>query len=174
MQITKYTNYFGRIGRQKRGFTIVELLVYMGLMSIFLVVLLGIFTASLNAKLASESTSGVSQDSRYILSKLSYDINNADSIVLPGLGETSASLQMVTSGSTSTYAISGGNLVKTENGVSMNLNGIDTQLSSISFKNIGNPEGKPTIQVVYTLGSKIIVQGGQTQTQTINTTIGTR
>lgn len=166
-QICKYAN-------MQIGFTIVELLIYMALMSIFLLVLLDIFTATLNSKLASESTSAISQDSRYILSKLSYDVNNADSITSPSLGLTSASLQFTASGSTVTYALISGNLVKTVGGVSMNLNGADTQLDSISFKNIGSIGGKPTIQVIYTVRSKIIVQGGGTEAQTINTTVGTR
>ncbi|MCX6704387.1 MAG: hypothetical protein NTZ07_02975 [Candidatus Woesebacteria bacterium] len=156
------------------GFTIVELLIYMGLMSIFLVVLMGIFTSALKTKLASESTSGISQDSRYILSKLSYDVNNADSVTSPALGITGTSLQIVASGSVITYATVSGNLTRTVGGVSTNLNGNDTQLDSISFKNIGNPGGKPTIQVVYTVRSKIIIQGGGTEAQTINTTVGTR
>jgi hypothetical protein len=146
----------------------------MGLMSIFIVVLMGIFTSALKTKLATESTSGISQDSRYILSKLSYDVNNADSTTSPTLGATGDTLQIVTSGSTSIYALSGGNLTKTTGGVSMNLNGIDTSLDSISFKNIGNPGGKPTIQVVYTVRSRIVIQGGGTEAQTINTTVGTR
>lgn len=156
------------------GFTIVELLIYMALMSVFLVILMGIFTAALNTKLASESTSAISQDSRYILSKLSYDVNNADSLTSPAPGEVTASLQIITSGSTSTYAVNGGNLVKTTGGISMDLNGVDTQIDSISFKNIGNPGGKPTIQLVYTVRSKIIIQGGSTEAQTIETTVGTR
>jgi prepilin-type N-terminal cleavage/methylation domain-containing protein len=160
--------------RLQKGFTLVELLVYMGLMSIFLMVLLGIFTATLNTKLANESTSAVSSDSRYILSKLSYDVNNADSVTSPALGLTNTSLQLVTSGTTGTFSISNGNLVKTVGGVSIKLNGNDTGLDSISFKNIGNVGGKPTIQVMYTVRSKIIVQGGNTQTQTVNTTVGTR
>jgi type II secretory pathway pseudopilin PulG len=156
------------------GFTLVELLVYMALMSIFLLVLLDIFTTILNTKLASESTSGISQDSRYILSKLSYDVNNSDSISTPTLGSTSAILQLTASGSANTYALSGGNLVKTQGGVSMNLNGTDTMFDAISFKNMGKAGGKPTIQVIYTVRSKIIVQGGRTEVQTINTTVGTR
>lgn len=156
------------------GVTIVELLIYLGLMSIFIVILMGIFTAALKTKLVTESTSGISQDSRYILSKLSYDINNADSITSPGLGSTSATLQTVASGSASTYGLNSGNLVKTVGGVSTNLNGIDTQLDSISFKNIGNPGGKATIQIVYTVRSRIIIQGGGTEAQTVNTTVGTR
>jgi len=160
--------------KKQKGFTLVELLIYMALMSIFILVLLDVFTTTLNTKLASESTSGISQDSRYILSKLSYEINNADIITSPPLGSTSASLQLTASGSASTYGISSGNLVKTTGGVSMSLNGTDTMLDAISFKNLGNAGGKPTIQVIYTVRSKIIVQGGGTQTQTVNTTVGTR
>lgn len=156
-----------------KGFSLVELLVYMALMSIFLVVLLDIFTTTLNIKLASESTSAISYDSRFILSKLSYDINNADTIVTPALGETTSSLQFTKSGSTITYSIIGDNLNKTLGGDSMSLNGTDTQIDSISFKNIGFAGGKPTIQIVYVVRSKIVVSGG-TQTETVQTTIGTR
>jgi prepilin-type N-terminal cleavage/methylation domain-containing protein len=157
----------------KKGFTLVELLIYMALVSIFLLVLLDVFTTTLNSKLSSESTSAISYDSRYILSKLSYDVNNADSVISPALGATGTSLQLTSGGVTSIYAITGGNLVKTVGGVSMSLNGTNTQLDSISFKNLGNAGGKPTIQVVYTVRSKIVVWGG-TQTQVINTTVGTR
>lgn len=158
---------------QTRGFSLVELLIYMALMSIFLLVLLDVFTTTLNTKLSTQSTSALSYDSRYILSKLAYDVNNADSIASPAIGATSDTLQLVASGSTNTYSIINGNLVKTSGGVSMSLNGNDASLDAISFKNIGNAGGKPTIQVIYTMRSRIIVSGG-TQTQTINTTVGTR
>lgn len=163
-----------KINKSSAGFSLVEILVYMSLMSIFLVVLLSMFTAALNTRLSSESTSGIFQDSRYILSKLSYDINNADSIIYPDSGSTNTSLQLMASGFANTYSLSDGNLVKTVDGVSMNLNGTDTQIDSISFKNIGNTDGKPTIQIIYTIRSKIIIQGGRTETQVINTTMGTR
>ena len=156
-----------------RGFSIVELLVYMALMSIFLVVLLDIFTTTLNSKLSSESTSTLNQDSRYILSKLSYDLNNADSVTSPLLGSMAGSLQIVTGGVTSTYASSSGKLVLTTGGVGMNLNSLDTSIDNISFKNIGNAGGKPTVQVTYTLKSNIDLPGGN-RTQSVNTTVGLR
>jgi len=158
---------------KNKGFTLVELLIYMALVSIFLLVLLDVFTTTLNSKLASESTSAISYDSRYILSKLSYDVNNADGVTSPALGITDTSLQLTSGGVTSTYALAGGKFAKTVGGVSMSLNGTDTQLDSISFKNLGNAGGKPTIQVVYIVRSKIVVWGG-TQAQTVNTTVGTR
>ena len=160
--------------QNRSGFTLVELSVYMGLMSIFLLVLLNIFTVTLNTKLASQSTASISSDSRYTLSKLSYDINNTDSVVNPTPGVTSSILQLTTSGVTATYSLSNSNLIRTVGGVAMSLNGLDTSFDSITFKNIGNVNGKPTIQVAYTIRSKVVVQGNKTQTQVINTTIGTR
>lgn len=160
--------------RFARGFTLVELLVYMGLMSIFLLVLLDIFSVTLNTKLSSQSTASIAADSRYVLSKLSYDINNADSVTDPILGESTSRLQIVNSGITETYSLSSGNLVKTIGGVSSRLNGLDTSFDSITFKNIGNFGGKPTIQVAYKIKSNITLQGNRIQTQEINTTIGTR
>lgn len=161
------------IKKLRQGFTIIELIVYMGLMGIFMVVLLEIFTLTLNTKLSSQSTSSIAYDGRYILSKLAYEIGNADSVVAPLLGSTSTSLQIVQSGVVSTYALDSGNLVKTTSGVSANLNGLDTSLNSLTFKNIGNSGGKPTIQITYNIESKIFVSGGN-ESQTITTTVGTR
>jgi prepilin-type N-terminal cleavage/methylation domain-containing protein len=160
--------------KNNNGFTLVELLIYMALMAIFLTVLLNIFTTTLKTKLAMESTSALSYDSRYVLSKIAYDVNNTDSVTSPTLGVTGTSLTLTSGGVISTYTLTGGNLVKTAGGVSMSLNGTDTEFDSISFKNLGNAGGKPTIQVVYTLESKIIIQGERSETQTINTTVGTR
>ena len=104
---------------------------------------------------------------------MSYDINNSDTITSPLLGVTSSALQFTASGSANTYSLINGNLDKTSGGVSMNLNGTDTGIDAITFKNLGVAGGKPTIQIVYTIRSKILVSGG-TQVQTIHTTVGTR
>lgn len=162
------------IKKISRGFTLVELLVYMALMSIFLLVLLDIFTTTLNFKLSSESSSAISQDASYVLAKLSYDINNAESITTPAPGVTGSTLQLVTGGVSSTFSLSNGNLVKTIGGVSMSLNSLDTGFDSITFKNIGNAGGKPTVQIVFTIRGNIILAGGGTETKVINTTVGVR
>ena len=157
----------------KNGFTLVELLVYMALMGMFLVVLLEIFTLTISTKLSSQSTSSLAYDGRYILSKLSYEIKHADSVLIPSLGVTASTLQLVSGGVASTYSLSSGNLIKTTAGNSQSLNGLDTNIDTITFKNIGNSGGKPTIQINYVISSKILVSGGN-QTQTISTTVGLR
>jgi type II secretory pathway pseudopilin PulG len=158
---------------RQMGVTLTELLVYMALLSIFLVVLLDIFTTTLKTKLSTESTSALNQDSRYIFAKLSSDIGNADSIITPTLGATSGSLQLSSGGATNTYALSNGDLLLTSGGTSMKLNSLDTSLDNISFKNVGNVGGKPTIQVSFTVRSKVIL-AGVSPTQSVAATVGLR
>lgn len=146
--------------KKDKGVTVVELLVYLGLLGIFLVILLDVFTTTINFKLKSESTSALNMDSRYILSKLSYDIYNADSFTVP----SNTQLNLVKSGVTSTYTISSGNLVL--NGT--RLNSSDTSLDSVSFTKIGD-----TVKTSFTLRSQIEVKG-QTETLNVDTTLGIR
>lgn len=167
-------NLMSKIENQK-GTTVVELLVYLALLSIFLLVLLDIFTTTLDFKLQTESSSALNQDARYILAKLSYDLYNSDGITVPAtLGSTSGTLQISSGGTANTYALdSDNNLIVTRGGVSTKMNGLDTKILNISFKRLGTPGEKPTIQVLFTIESKIEIKGGS-KTQDIQTTLGLR
>lgn len=153
MQIYKSTNL-------QKGTTIVELLIYLGLLAIFLTVLLNVFVTTLDFKLSSESTSTLTQDARYIFSRISYDVYNTDSFSVLGNSE----LNLVRNGVTTKYASVSGNLVRN----SINLNSLDTKLQNLSFVKIGN-----TVRVSITLQSQFVLPGGQS-TQTIDTTLGPR
>jgi hypothetical protein len=144
--------------RNSKGVTIVELIVYIGLLSIFMLVLLDVFVAILNSKLEGESTSSLNQDARYIYSKMAYDVANASSFTIP------SGTQLSLNSGASIYSLSGGNLLLN----SLKLNGQDTKINSISFTKVGN-----TVKVLYTIESLIELQSG-TQTRTISTTFGIR
>lgn len=166
------TNFKYRISNEKRnfignckleirnlkfqaGFTLIELLVYMGLLSILLVALTTIFTAIIDTQLNAQTTSYVSQDGRYIYSRFIYDINNASSVQTPtGLGSTSASLVLTKDGVQVTYALSGNNLVMTDNTGSYTMNSFGTTISNLSFKRVGNTgvsNPKDTFQISFTV-----------------------
>lgn len=163
--------------KHQKGVTIIELLVYIGLLSIFLIVLLDVFTSVLSSKLESQSTAAVSQDSRYILSKLNYDITNADSVTSPAsFGSPSNSLVIVEGGSSYTYSLNGSDLELTTPAGTAKLNGNDTSVTGLSFTKLGNPsvnDNKPTIKISFTVKSQIEQPSGQEE-QTIDTTIGLR
>ena len=145
----------------QKGITIVELIVYIGILSIFMLVLVDVFVAILNSKLDTESTSTLNQDARYIYSRLAYDIANADSasVLNPN------SLNLVSSGVSYNYVLDGsGNLLLND----VTINSLDTKVDSISFSKIGN-----TVKISYTIESLITLPSGN-QTRTIETTVGLR
>jgi len=172
----KIFNFQFSIFNSTRGFTLVELLIYMGILSILLVVLSQIFGSVLDAQLESESTSAVHRDGRFILSKLSYDIHKAQSIVTPAaIGNQSTSLQLTIEGINYTYTVSSGNLEITSGLETNNLNSGDTTVSNLTFTRIGNSvaNAKNTVRITYTITSKIVRPKGM-ETKDFQTTIGIR
>src|SRR5258706_8895512 len=115
-----------------RGFTIVELLIYMALLTIFLLVLLDIFTTTLNFKLQSEASSVLNQDARAILANFNYNIYNAGSATVP------LTSQLSLDSGAKIYQLSNGDLLLN----SVQLNSQDTKIDSINFTKIAK-----TIQI---------------------------
>ena len=151
------------------GFSLVEIILYIALVSIFILVLTDIFSAILNTKTESEATSAVEQDSRFILARLNYDIYRANSITNPASpGQTSIGTLTIASPSL-TYSLSNDNL--TLNGT--NINSSETIISNLSFKKMGNLGGRETITVMFTITSKTQRPSGP-ETKTFKTTIGRR
>ncbi len=158
----------------QRGVTLIELLLYMGLLSIFLTVLSQIFITSLSTQLESESVSGLDQDGKYIIARLSYDIQRSTNITQPGaLGLSSSSLSFVAGGLSYQYSQASGILTVSENGTPYQLNSLGTLVSNLQFTRRGNSSGKPTITVSFTLTSTVLREKGQ-DTKSFSTTIGTR
>lgn len=159
------------------GFTLIEIIIYMALLSIFLLTLTDIFTSILDVQLESDATSAVEQDGRFLLSRFSYDINRASSITIPSaIGSSSNSLSIVIGGITYTYALGGSNLGLTNNLGTSNLNGSDTAISGLTFQKIANSTiagTKETIKINFTISS--ITQRTQgPEIRNFQTTVGRR
>ena len=163
--------------KNEKGFTLVEQLIYMGLFSILLVVLMSMFTSILDAHLESESTSSIIQDANYIMSRLTYDIHQSNAIALPIYGTTGVALRIINSATDFTYQAVGGKLQLTNNitGTTDQLNSNETTVSSATFTNLGNsPTGKNTIQIAIVLKSVVVRPGGNNSPKTFSTTVGIR
>lgn len=166
--------------RQKQlAFTLIELLIYMGILSILLFILTDIFVATLNVKSESESQAAVQQNGRYILAKLMYDINQADSISTDSIslpGNNSDRLKININGSERLYEVLPTNkrLYLTVAGTdSYELNSPETEISGLNFINIGNNPGKSTIQISFTLTSTMI-KNTVHEVESFQTTVGLR
>lgn len=159
---------------RKPGFTIVEILIFFGLTSIFLTVITDLFVSIFDVKRESEATSAVEQDGRFILSRLIYDISRASAITTPSsMGATSNSLVLTIGGSANTYALTGGDLNLT-NGAGVNsLNSSETSVSAITFQRIGNEVTNETVRVNFTVESTTQRNSGS-EVRSYQTTVGRR
>jgi prepilin-type N-terminal cleavage/methylation domain-containing protein len=158
----------------QRGFTIVEMLVYMGLLSLLMLIFSNIFVAILDTQLSSESTGSVAQDGRYIYSRLIYDINRAESVSLPAqIGDMSNTLEMRINGIDYEYGMLNGDLMIADATDSAQLNSYDTRVAGLLFKRIGNVNGKHTFQINFTVSSKTN-HYGVVESKSFQTTAGLR
>jgi type II secretory pathway pseudopilin PulG len=151
----------------QRGFTLIELVLYAGLLSILVGVMGVMFGQIVDVQLESEATSGVDQDGRYILGKMIYDmksLNTSDTIATPANpGNTSTTLQLNINSTNYTYSLDGnGNLVLTNNatGEANVLNGWQTSVSNLSFQRIGAGGSNDTIRVSFTINSRVQQHSG--------------
>lgn len=163
-----------KILAEQNGFTLMEMIIYMGIFLILLLVLTEIFISVLDVQSESWATSSVEQDGRFVLSRLFYDIHKADSIVTPAnLGEENATLQIIVEGINYTYSLSDNNLQLSNNNGTDKLNSFDTTISNFKVKRLGNLNGKNNIQVNFTVTSKQMRPKGP-EVKNFQTTIGLR
>ena len=160
---------------KNRGFTIVELIIYMGIMSVLLLVLTDLFISVLDIQSESEVTSAIQQDGRYILTRLNYDLTQVKTITTPTLGTTTPNLIVTISGQTYSYQLTGPNLTLSINGAPGNqLNSYASSISGLTFTRLGNGIGKEdTIRISFDLTS-IVNRSNGPQTTNFLTTVGLR
>jgi prepilin-type N-terminal cleavage/methylation domain-containing protein len=157
-----------------KGFTLVELLLTMALMGMFLVVLTDVVSSTLNVQTEAEAVSALSEDGRFLLARLDYDLQRATSITTPAsLGSSGSTLVMDIGGVANTYALSSGNLQLTNGAGTTNLNSNEATVSDLSFQRLGNSGGKDTIRVSFTVTSVARTDQGQ-DSRTFTTTFGRR
>ncbi len=162
--------------QKQLGFTLIEMLLYMGILSILIGVITTIFAQTMDMQMESESTSEVDQSGRYILMRLVTDIHDASQIISPAaLGESTNTLTIQINGITYTYALDANNNFTVSDGTeTFLLNQQSTQVSDVQFTRLGDDLSKKnTIKISYTVKSLITTHTGN-ETKVFNTTVGIR
>ena len=160
----------------KKGFSLVEILLYIAILSIFLIVALDIFIASFDVAARSEAVSLVDEEASFLAKRLAFDIRRAQKITLPAaLGEVSSQLDLLINSSTYSYSQSATSLILTTPTGINNLNGNQVKITGLSFQKLGNP-GKPqeTVKIKFTLESASVERTKGPQVKTFETTVGLR
>ncbi len=158
-------HYIFTCKRNEKGFTLLETMIYFALLSIILLIVVDLFFRISESSIESSSKNSVVIEGEYVLNRLSYDIHRFDStsgdILLAPLdaGDTTPWLVMNIGGINYTYtsgSISTGepSIVFGDLGVvSDRLTSNSVVDSDLTFTHIGNPGGKPTIKINFTLES---------------------
>ncbi|MFA6307251.1 MAG: prepilin-type N-terminal cleavage/methylation domain-containing protein [Patescibacteria group bacterium] len=139
----------------KKGFTLVELIIYISLASLILLAITGFFQLHIASRVKNKTITEVEQQGVQILNLISQYVVNASAIDSPATGVSSSnlSLQMPTVASNPTiFSFSGGNLYITEGASSpVVLNSSSVEITNINFTNLSKSNTPGIIRVEFTL-----------------------
>src|SRR5688572_25450258 len=104
--------------RKNSGFSLMELVISMGILMVLIGILTTLFGQILDVQLESKSVSSVDQNGRFIMARLTHDLQSATEIVTPeDPGDATDTLQITVGGIDYIYTLdSDGNLLLTQNG----------------------------------------------------------
>ncbi len=158
-----------------KGMTLIELILYMGILLLLLTVLSSIFSAIVDVQLNSSSLSNVDQDGTYLLAKFTHDVASSSAILVPtNPGNQTSTLQLTINSINYTYSLNNsGNLQVVNNSTNETnvLNSYSTSVSGLTFTRIGNGGSNDTVQMSYTITSRTKERSGY-ETKGFTTTLG--
>lgn len=155
--------------KSSAGFSIVELLLYMGLFMGFLTILGAFFVTTLETQSDAVATSKVDQDSWYVLTRLQRDLYQASNIITPAAnGESASELVLDIEGTQVTYSLVDDKLVISQDSETLPLVSNGVVVNNLSFTKLGN-EDTSSVDVQMDLSDTT----GE-QTKNIDFTVGLR
>ncbi len=150
--------------KSRSGFTLVELLLYMGLFSALMMVILEIFITTLEVESRAWSDSVVSQDGQYILARLTYDIRRADQILEPvDFGSPAQTLRLDVDGAEVSYQLTGEELTITDSTGTYQLHSPATNIANLSFTKLGDAQELITVETDFEIKSPDEQMWGKSQ-----------
>ncbi|EKD56483.1 MAG: hypothetical protein ACD_58C00172G0002 [uncultured bacterium] len=159
---------------RNRGFTLIELIIYSGILVIVLT-FTGEYLYSIGqARINNAARVEVAQAAQLILNRVKYDVVNSQTIVTPAGTQPSSSLSLNVGENLITYYLNEDILDRDFNDVADRLSSNQTKVSDLSFNRIANPSGNTTIQMRFTLTSQAQLTGGRNVQASFQTTFSQR
>jgi hypothetical protein len=170
--------FFEKLKGGQKGTSLIELLLYLALLTIILSIAIDLMVKSGEFSLEANSQNVLQEDTRFIGNRLEYDIHQATAVTTPAnLGEAGSTLTVTVGAETHIYTLLGNNFqyqkIVGSNTQTANLNSNLTKINSISFQRLGNPGGKPTIKIVFEIEDVKGTKGGPVK-KTFETMVGLR
>jgi len=172
MNVKKYLKLFKSFLKKNnsslsKGFTLIELTIFMAILTILLLVLSQAFATILDVQKESRSFSSIDSDGRFILARFAYDFQSADSadslrnyIDTPAPGDSSPILKIRINSVLYTYAATSSGFLQMTTPILNNLNSSESSISGLLFQRIGDGSNRDTIRVNFRLTSKTKKRSG--------------
>lgn len=139
--------------KYNRGFTLVELILYLGVMSLIVVMVSVLMTMIVGGRVKSQSLAEVEQQGAQAMQIITQTIKNASSITTPAQGIAGASLALVVpdaAKSPTIFDLSSGVLrIKEGTGAVIALTNANITVSNLSFHNLTRNSTKGTIRIQF-------------------------
>ncbi|HUC01492.1 MAG TPA: prepilin-type N-terminal cleavage/methylation domain-containing protein [Candidatus Paceibacterota bacterium] len=138
----------------KRGFTLVEMLIAIGLFTIIVVSLIAILTVVVQVQVRSSSAAAVDQESQFLLQKLQYYIGTASIVdIVTSTPTSTLKLQVASSSLDPTYITlaSGTVYLQQASGTLQALTSNRVTVSNLSFTRQSNPPGHDLVSISYAM-----------------------
>ncbi len=156
------------------GFSLVEMLIYLGLVTIFMVVVTNTFVTILEVQSESLGRSAVVENGQFVVARLGYDIARATNVTTPAApGDQATTLVIITPSATVSYTLDGGVLRWSDGSQTLDLHGPELSVDAFEVTRLGEIGGTPTLRVVVTLTTLDTSASGN-RTETFTTTFGLR
>ncbi len=125
----KKFSIFNFVFSPSQGMTLIELVIYMGMLVLLSSGLSSIFSTIVDVQLNSNCTSSVDQDGSYLLAKLTHDVASASTILIPANpGNTSNTLQTTINSINYTYSLNSNNNLQVVNNSTNETNVLNSPL----------------------------------------------
>lgn len=146
---------------QRKGFTLIEILVYIAILSVVISVIVSFLLWSMRLSTKSAAMVEVSKNARRAIEIISYEAREAKSIYFPTTGSSQLSLQTLKyspqgeSGSFIDFYLSDGNIyLKKESQDPIALNTDKVEIISLSFDQISTTTTIPSVRISIGVGYK--------------------
>lgn len=141
----------------KKSFTLIELLIFIAILSLFLISITGFFSNFISSNIKEQSYQEVQQNGRFAMTKITQEIKKAIGINNPAPGSSANSLSLIMSGpnlNPTIFDVSGGKLRITQGAsVPIELTTDQVVVSNLQFTNLSYLNTPGTLRVEMTLES---------------------
>ncbi len=142
--------------RTQNGTTLIEILLYLALISTLVMAVLAFFSAVISAREKAATMLNVDQQSMQIMQQINQEVRSSDGIASPLPGESAGSLSLSQgsedSESVLTFSLEDGRLVLNDVTSEVSyLNSGYVSITELSFKNVSRPETNDCIRIQFTI-----------------------